>query len=87
MPGVPIAIAGSGPPYAAFLLYFGERAVGGGSINATGRFLARLTIGQERAGIYSVTVRLRGTTRILREVTCSVPEVTPTPTPRARDSR
>jgi hypothetical protein len=82
-PGVPIEIAGDGPPRAPLLLYFGERSVGGGSVAANGRFALKLIVGQERAGDYTVTVRVRGTSQVLRQVTCSVPNVTPTPLPSA----
>jgi hypothetical protein len=84
-PGEPLVITGDGPPRAAFLLYFGERAVSGGSVTPAGRFSTRLVVGQERAGVYLVTVRVRGTSQVLREIACSVPDVTPTPLPRARE--
>jgi hypothetical protein len=87
IPGQPIEIAGNGPPRAAYLLYFGDRPVGGGSIEADGTFLAKLILGLERAGDYSVTVRVRGTTQVLRELSCAVPEVTPTPLPQVRPPR
>ena len=78
-PGVPVLIVGEGPPRAPLLLYFGERPVGGGSIGPNGRFELKLMVGQERAGDYKVTARVRGTAQVLREVTCTVPQVTPTP--------
>jgi len=80
-PGVPVEIAGDGPPRAPLLLYFDERPVGGGSVAPNGRFALKLIVGQERAGEYKVTVRVRGTSQSLRQVTCSVPNVTPTPLP------
>jgi hypothetical protein len=83
-PNVPVLIEGSGPPRAPVLLYFGERPVGGGSIGPDGRFALKLIVGQERAGDYSVSVRIRGTSQVLRQVTCSVPFVAPTPLPDAR---
>jgi hypothetical protein len=86
-PGSPLEIGGEGPPRAAYLIYFGERAVGGGTIEADGTFVARLVMGLERAGVYDVTVRLRGTRQVLRELSCTVPAVTPTPIPRERDFR
>lgn len=79
VPGVPIEIGGEGPPRAAYLLYFGQRAVGGGTVEQNGTFVAKLIVGQERAGTYEVTVRVRGTEQVLRQLTCSVPELTPTP--------
>lgn len=83
-PGVPVAIAGEGPPRAPVLLYFGERPVGGGSVGPDGRFALKLTVGQERAGDYKVTARVRGTAQVLREITCAVPAASPTPLPAAR---
>jgi hypothetical protein len=78
-PGVPVEIAGDAPPRAPLLLYFAERPVGGGSVAPNGRFALKLIVGQERAGEYKVTVRVRGTSQVLRQVTCSVPNATPTP--------
>jgi hypothetical protein len=73
--GVPITLTGSGPARAGYLLYFGSRAVGGGSVKADGHFSINLVIGRERPGDYEVLVRLRGTPQILFELTCSVPAV------------
>jgi hypothetical protein len=84
-PGDPVVITGDGPPRAAFLLYFGERVVSGGSVAPSGHFSTKLVVGHERGGTYPVTVRVRGTSKVLREITCSVPDVTPTPLPRARE--
>jgi hypothetical protein len=83
-PGDPVEITGSGPPRAAFLVYFGGRVVSGGSVAPSGRFSTKLVVGNERGGIYVVTVRLRGTSQVLRQISCSVPDVTPTPPPRVR---
>lgn len=83
IPGVPLIITGSAPPRSPLLLYFGQRAVGGGSASATGDFALKLTVGQERAGEYQVSVRVRGTSQVLRELICSVPAV-PVPTPLGR---
>jgi hypothetical protein len=80
--GVPVLLRGNGPPHAAFLLFFGNRAVGGGSVEADGTFTARLVVGDERAGDYPVVVRLRGTPRVLLQRTCAVPAITPTMQPR-----
>lgn len=79
--GLPIALNGSGPAHAAFLLYFGTRVVGGGSVAANGAFTAHLVVGNERMGDYSVMVRVRGTAQILLQITCSVPMVIPTAQP------
>jgi hypothetical protein len=84
-PGQPLVITGDGPARAAFLLYFGQRAVSGGSVSPTGRFATTLIVGRERAGVYPITVRVRGTTRVLFESSCVVPNITPTLIPRARD--
>jgi hypothetical protein len=78
-PGVRILLRGKGPARAAFLLFFGTRAVGGGSVAADGTFTAPLVVGNERAGAYPVVVRLRGTPRILLQRICTVPAVTPLP--------
>lgn len=82
-PGVPIEITGAGPPRAPLLMYFGDRPVGGGSVAPNGAFALQLTVGQERPGEYKVTVRVRGTSQALRQVTCSVPFLAPTPLPAA----
>lgn len=80
-PGVAVEITGAGPARAPLLLYFGERAVGGGSVAPNGRFALKLLVGQERAGEYQVTVRVRGTSQELRTITCSVPNAAPPPRP------
>jgi hypothetical protein len=77
-------ITGSGPAHAAFLVYFGQRVVTGGSVTANGRFATTLIVGHERAGVYPVTVRVRGTAQVLLGISCAVPDVTPTYVPRAR---
>jgi len=84
-PGQPLVITGDGPPRAAFLLYFGQRVVSGGSVSPSGRFATPLIVGRERAGVYPVVVRVRGTTKVLLETSCVVPDVTPTLIPRARE--
>lgn len=84
VPGAPIEISGVGPPRAAYLIYFGQRAVGGGSVEPDGTFLAKLTLGLERAGEYDVVVRVRGTQQVLHKIKCLVPATTPTPLPNAR---
>jgi hypothetical protein len=78
-------ITGDGPARAPFLVYFGERVVTGGSVAPSGRFAATLMIGRERAGVYSITVRVRGTAQVLLETSCAVPDVTPTFVPRAQE--
>jgi hypothetical protein len=66
------------------MLYFGQRIVGGGSIEADGSFTLPLVVGSERAGSYPVSVRVRGSGQVLTQFTCSVPPVTPTPVPGRR---
>jgi len=80
-PGLPIVISGTGPPRAPFLLYFDQRAVSGGSVEPDGHFLITLVVGNERAGVYTVAVRVRGSSQVLRQLTCTVPPTTPTPLP------
>jgi hypothetical protein len=84
-PGQPLVITGAGPARAAFLVYFGQRVVSGGSVTPRGRFATTLIVGRERAGVYPVTVRVRGTAQVLLEISCAVPDVTPTFVPRARE--
>ena len=52
-------ITGVGPPRESFLLYFGRRAVSGGSIAPNGVYRIEMLIGPERPGEYPVSVRLR----------------------------
>jgi len=84
-PGQPLVISGDGPARAAFLVYFSQRVVSGGSVSPSGRFATTLIVGRERAGVYPITVRVRGTSKVLLETTCAVPDVTPTLIPRARE--
>jgi hypothetical protein len=83
-PGQPLVITGDGPPRAPFLVYFGQRVVSGGSVASNGRFATTLMIGRERAGVYQIAVRVRGSSQALLETSCAVPDVTPTFVPRAR---
>jgi|GEM_PF-1005867 hypothetical protein len=86
-PNDPVEITGTGPALAAFLLYFGERAVSGGTVDADGNFAIKLIVGRERPGPHVVSVRLRGDGTLLRELICDVP-YPPTPTPmRGQPSR
>ncbi|GAB4156424.1 MAG: hypothetical protein Fur005_09750 [Roseiflexaceae bacterium] len=64
-PGERLQITGSGPASEAFLVYFGRRAVSGGSVGPNGRFVTSLLIGKERPGTYPITVRQRSTDRQL----------------------
>jgi hypothetical protein len=79
-PGERILITGQGPPRAPFLLHFGQRVVGGGSVSSSGSFSIPLVVGRERPGTYPVIVRVRGSEQVLRELTCEVPPAAP-PTP------
>lgn len=81
MPGAPLSITGVGPPRAPILLYFGDRVVGGGSVEADGTFTLPLLVGVERPGQHTVSVQVRGSGQVLTEFTCAVPAVTPTPLP------
>jgi hypothetical protein len=79
-PGERILITGQGPPRAPFLLHFGQRVVGGGSVSVTGSFSIPLVVGRERPGSYPVIVQVRGSEQVLRELTCEVPPLaSPTP--------
>ncbi len=77
--GVPIEINGFAPPRAALLLYFGPRAVGGGSAAADGSFTLILNVGNERSGSYPVSVLVRGSWQEVAHTTCVVPYLSPTP--------
>ncbi len=57
--GARIVLTGSGPPRESFLLYFGRRAVSGGSVAPDGVYRIDMVIGRERPGEYPVSVRLR----------------------------
>ncbi len=79
-----VRIAGFGPPNTPVLIYFGDRAVGGGVTDRSGNFVITLIMGREAPGLYDVTVRVRGTNQELRppivSIICVVPG-TPTATP------
>jgi serine/threonine protein kinase len=66
-------IRGSGPPLAPYLVYFDDRAVGGGSTDRAGLFSVRLGRLAEQRGRHSVVVRDRNTRAILKTITCIVP--------------
>jgi hypothetical protein len=74
-----VEIKGSGPPRAPVLIYFNERAIGGGSVRPDGTFIFPLKVGDERPGSYPVVVRTRGAWEVLVEVECVVPYLSPTP--------
>lgn len=79
-PGEAVEFEGEGPPNSALLLYFNRRAVGGGLTGADGRYLLRMVVGTERPGFYLVSIQLRDTREVLRELTCEIGGTTPTPT-------
>ena len=54
-----IVLSGIGPPRESFLLYFGRRAVSGGSVAPNGVYRIDMLVGPERPGEYPVSVRLR----------------------------
>lgn len=54
-----IVLTGVGPPRESFLLYFGKRAVSGGSVAPNGVYRIDMLVGPERPGEYQVSVRLR----------------------------
>lgn len=81
VPGQSITLRGTGTPYSGFLVYFGTRAVSGGSVEVDGTFAITVVIGSERPGTYDVVVRERGNNAVLRQIECNVPYVTPTPSP------
>ncbi|HEU4327413.1 MAG TPA: hypothetical protein VFS21_30020 [Roseiflexaceae bacterium] len=75
-PEQPVTLAGRAPARAGLLLSFDGRVVGGGSADATGRYLLVLTVGQERPGSYPVLVRVRDSGAVVAETTCTVPDGT-----------
>ena len=81
-PGEPIAISAEGPPAAGYLILFGGRTVGGGTVPPDGHLHAELIVGRERPGRYLVSIIQRGTGQELRRLSCTVPPRQPQPTPR-----
>ncbi len=79
--GVPVVIEGEdAPPLTPLLLFFGDRAVGGDTSDSEGRYRLRLVPGEERPGLYPVSVRVRDTRDIVDRLACEVVGATPTPT-------
>lgn len=72
-PGIAATVTGTAPAYAPLLLFFDQRPVGGGSASSSGTFALKLLVGKERSGLYQVTVRVRGTSQVVRELKCAVP--------------
>ncbi len=81
VPGTVVSLRGQAPAYAALLIFFDTRVVGGGSAEANGAYALALKIGNERPGSYVVVVRVRGTWEEVARTSCTVPIVTPTPRP------
>lgn len=80
VPGRPINLPVEGPPSMAFLVYFDDRPVGGGSIDQNGRGVIVVTTGIEQQGLHRIVVRERGGTRVLLTRSIYMPAVTPTAT-------
>jgi hypothetical protein len=85
-------LAGIGPARAPLLIHWDGRPVGGGSIDRAGHWALPLMVGQERPGVYTVEVRVRGDHRLVGAFQCAVgvaaptaalttPSDTPTPAP------
>jgi hypothetical protein len=79
-PGSTVLLEGRGPPRAAILVSFGNRVVGGGSVGADGRYRVPIVVGAERAGVYRISVRVRGSRALLDRTSCQVVPEPPTPT-------
>jgi serine/threonine protein kinase len=79
--GAPIRIEGAAPPFSSLVVFFDDRAVGGGVANANGRFDIRLDPGNEPPGLYNVTVQVRETREVVSQFTCVVPTPIPTAGP------
>jgi hypothetical protein len=72
-PGVPVTLVGNAPARAPLLIFFNGRIVGGGSAEPSGAFALALSVGSERAGVYPVEVRVRGSWEAVATLTCTVP--------------
>lgn len=78
--GSSVTISGTAAPNTALLAYFNERPVGGALSRPDGSYLITLRIGEERPGLYPVSVRLRDSRDPVRELACEVPGGAVTPT-------
>lgn len=74
-------VTGTAPAKTALLLFFDERAVGGGTSKADGSFALPMQLGEEQAGIHQITVRIRGPMTDVLQMQCVVPALATTPTP------
>ena len=81
LPGDVIPVDGRVGSDVALIVSFGGRPVGGGFSRNDGLYSIRLSIGDERPGIYRVQVQERGTRNVIDQFDCQVPASTPTPTP------
>ncbi|HMQ29784.1 MAG TPA: hypothetical protein PKD53_03610 [Chloroflexaceae bacterium] len=79
-PGASVAVVGRADPNTALLLYFDERPVGGALSRSDGSYQIVLNVGRERPGTYPLTVRVRDSRALVRELACEVPGAPPTPT-------
>lgn len=80
VPGERVEIAGETRPSIPLIVYFDQRAVGGGTSTSTGSYLLRMQIGDEAPGLYLVEVRERGSRALIQQLGCDVPAFTPTAT-------
>lgn len=78
-------ISGSAPANSALLLYFDDRAVGGGQSNEMGNYQIPLVIEPNiRHGAYALVIRMRENRRIVETLTCVVPDPNkPNPSPQS----
>jgi hypothetical protein len=77
--GVPLFIEGEdAPPLTPLLLFFGDRAVGGDTSDREGQYRLRLVPGEERPGLYPISVQVRDTRDIVDRLACEVVGATPT---------
>lgn len=72
-PGSTLLVRGTAPAKAALLLFFDERAVGGGTAKVDGSFVLPLKVGHEKPGIHTITVRVRGPMTAVLQSQCVVP--------------
>ena len=79
-----MTITGTGPANAGLLLRFAGRVVGGGSVDGSGNYSLTMVVGVETPGVHPVTIELRDRRSVLRELTCTIPPYTITPTPAQR---
>lgn len=82
--GQPVTINGTGPANAGLLVRFEGRIVGGGSVSGNGTYSLTMVVGVELPGIHAVTIELRDRRQVIRELTCTIPPYTITPTPAQR---